>query len=273
MSAAHRARLLTGFVLLAVVSLLVWYLPHVAVTVFFAIVMLIIAWEWLHMLCQSYLGMLLPLAAVMALMFLLWQLPESVSDAWLLYTTLVWWLAIFILIAVWRPHFIHRPILLLFLRVGVLLAVPTAWLALIAWHRLDPVYLLYLIFLVAIADTAAFYVGRLWGRQKLAPTLSPGKTRAGLWGAMIAVLLFAIVAAWQFGLSWLFALSFVLSSLVATVLSVIGDLGESIIKRCAACKNSGRILPGHGGVFDRLDGLLAAAPAFYLSYAPLVKLL
>lgn len=270
MRLSHHTRLLTGFFLLSTVVAAVRYLPELWLAVFVACVMLIAAWEWLCMLYRARLSVVLQLLTVLVLMFaLLFGVPQAVSHAWLLYSCIAWWSAAFILIAVWRAELAKKPALLWFLRLGVLLAVPTAGLALLEWHRLGWFYLLYVILLAATADTAAFYVGRLFGRRKLAPALSPNKTQAGFWGAMSAVFLLALATAFLWELPWLSASSFILASLIAGLLSVVGDLAESMIKRCADCKSSGRLLPGHGGMLDRVDGLLAAAPVFFLTYAPL----
>ena len=269
MEHAQRTRVATGLASLAVVFLAILYLPAQALSALLALVMLVVAWEWLRMLCRSYWTVALHLAAVAVLMLALLGAPQAIAHNWILYASVIWWSAIFILIAVWNPRLAEQPALFWFLRLGVLLAVPTAWLALLKWQNIGLFYLLYLVSLVAIADTAAFYCGRMFGRQKMAPSLSPNKTYAGFWGAMAAVLLFAALLSYLRELPWLLASSFILASLIAGLLSVVGDLGESMVKRCARRKNSGRLLPGHGGLFDRLDSLLAAAPAFFLSYSPL----
>jgi phosphatidate cytidylyltransferase len=121
--------------------------------------------------------------------------------------------------------------------------------------------------IVWIADTAAYFTGRAFGRRKLAPMVSPGKSWEGVYGAWVAVVLYALLlvplaAAAGYRLSvdvvtvviWL-ALIFVIASA-----SVVGDLFESLLKRQAGVKDSGTLLPGHGGVLDRIDALLAAMP-------------
>ena len=151
-----------------------------------------------------------------------------------------------------------------------LLLLTAAWFALM--HLMDRgiVYLLSVLVIVWLADIAAYFAGRQWGRRKLAPAISPGKTWAGVGGAVVAVLVVALLFAilmpelnafstlLQQRLAPVAALA-VLAALVA--LSIIGDLFESLLKRQVAAKDSGRLLPGHGGVLDRVDALIAVLPA------------
>jgi phosphatidate cytidylyltransferase len=145
-----------------------------------------------------------------------------------------------------------------------------AWCALMLFLRNGAVTLLSVLVLVWLADTAAYFSGRAFGRRKLAPNISPGKTWAGVWGAMIAVIIVAL-AAWRaaptaplytnrvldaFGIGPAVPM---LAFLVAV--SIIGDLFESLLKRQAGTKDSGHLLPGHGGFYDRLDAMLSLLPA------------
>lgn len=148
-----------------------------------------------------------------------------------------------------------------------------AWLALMALYREGVVWLLSTLAIVWLADIAAYFGGRAFGRRKLAPRISPGKTWAGVFVAILAVLTGALLVAalWPGAdvfssrllqtLPWSVAL-LLLAALVA--LSVVGDLFESLLKRQAGVKDSGRALPGHGGVLDRIDALLPVMPAAVL---------
>lgn len=148
---------------------------------------------------------------------------------------------------------------LVFLRaaVGVVILLPT-WAALLYLRELGPWALLAVLAVVWVADTAAFFAGRQFGQHKLAPHISPGKTREGVIGAMLALVLYAsAVSAAVVGLRIVGALILAMALLY---FSVLGDLFESWIKRVADRKDSGTLLPGHGGVLDRIDALTAALP-------------
>ncbi len=157
--------------------------------------------------------------------------------------------------------------------IGMLLAivlVVAAWLALMKLLSQGVLMLLSVLCIVWIADTAAYFAGRAFGRRKLAPHISPAKTWAGVVGAIIAVLLVALVA-WQLvpaariysndlfaAIGPAFALM-LLAALVA--FSIVGDLFESLVKRQAGVKDSGQLLPGHGGVLDRVDAMVPVLPS------------
>ncbi len=176
----------------------------------------------------------------------------------------VWWVTILGLLVIYRQEstfYSSRPWLLRLS--GVLILVP-AWLAIVKLQAHDPQLVLYLIFLVASMDTGAYFVGKAVGENKLAPHLSPGKTLEGAKGGLAAALVFAFLGAIYFGFSGASWVYFLILSLLVAALSVAGDLFESLVKREAGQKDSGTILPGHGGILDRVDGLLAALPVFVL---------
>jgi phosphatidate cytidylyltransferase len=143
-----------------------------------------------------------------------------------------------------------------------------AWVAVVQLQAMSPATVLAAMATVWIADTAAYFAGRAFGKRKLAPAISPGKTWEGVYGALAAVAVYAI-ALWpaaqragglhDAGATGL--LGWIAAGLALAALSVVGDLFESLLKRQAGVKDSGRVLPGHGGVLDRIDALLAAMPA------------
>jgi len=127
----------------------------------------------------------------------------------------------------------------------------------------SPWWLMYLFLLVWGADSGAYFVGRKFGDKKLAPNVSPNKSLEGLYGGVVTSMLIVItVALLYLDMSFAEHILFLILSVVTVFSSVLGDLFESMIKRRAGIKDSGRILPGHGGVLDRIDSLLAAAPIF-----------
>jgi phosphatidate cytidylyltransferase len=137
---------------------------------------------------------------------------------------------------------------------GLVVLVP-AGLAMVA---LRPAQVVAIVALVSIADTAAYFAGRAWGRRKLAPSISPGKTWEGAAGGLAAVLAYAIICGMLAeGVRWL---PYLAAANLLAVLSVIGDLFESAAKRQAGVKDSGSLLPGHGGVLDRVDSATATLP-------------
>lgn len=123
--------------------------------------------------------------------------------------------------------------------------------------------------LVWAADSAAYLVGRRFGRRKLCPQVSPGKTVEGLLGGLVGAALVGLIAGLALGLGGLRLAALVGLATACAAVSVVGDLAESLFKRRAGVKDSGDLLPGHGGVLDRIDALIAAAPLFALT-APLL---
>jgi phosphatidate cytidylyltransferase len=147
-----------------------------------------------------------------------------------------------------------------------IVSITTGWFA-IGWLRAqsDGAWLILLLLLIVwAADTGAYFAGRQFGKSKLAPKISPGKTRAGLYGGMLLAPLVALLAANLMPIEKIDSLSLILLSLITVLVSVAGDLLISMHKRTSGFKDSGNLLPGHGGVLDRLDSLLAAAPFFAL---------
>lgn len=158
------------------------------------------------------------------------------------------------------------------------LALAPAWCALVQLKYLDPrgSLVLALIALVSVVDIGAYFTGRAWGRRKLAPALSPGKSWEGFWGglcACLALTMLLLVPLHRYvtplSAPMIFALLVIVQ--VVAVFSVVGDLFESMLKRSQGLKDSGRSLPGHGGVLDRIDSLTSAAPVFVFSLMILMK--
>jgi phosphatidate cytidylyltransferase len=142
-----------------------------------------------------------------------------------------------------------------------------AWVALVQLQARGPWFVLAGMATVWIADTAAYFTGRAFGRHKLAPSVSPGKTWEGVYGALAAVTVYALALstlAPAAGMRWPLTVQvkaiIVLFALLLAGVSIVGDLFESLQKRIAGVKDSGRVLPGHGGVLDRVDALVAAMP-------------
>ena len=264
-----KARVLTAIVLLVGFLAALFLLPAPLWLALSALVGVLAAWEW-GGLCALQRAARAAFAALAGALVLLLGLGnglhlDEVADTGLLrsvygISALFWVLVVpFWLRAHWR---LKAPLSWL---TGLVVVVPAA-LALAHLRQLSPLVLLAAMSLVWVADIAAFFSGRRFGRHKLAPSVSPGKTWEGAWGAALAVVLLGV--AWlQLGdrlagpLSWVLA---VLLLIVLTSVSIIGDLFESLMKRQAGVKDSGKLLPGHGGVLDRIDSLTSTLPLVLL---------
>jgi phosphatidate cytidylyltransferase len=249
-------------VLLAALVIGVLYvLPDPAAIGAIALVMLAGAWEWAAFVgLRSARGRAGYVALVAAAIWALWAASrDGASLRTILALTMLWWLAGLL----WLMFAARRGGRLAAALAGLAVLAPAtvglARLVLIEPH--GRALLLFLLVLIAAADVGAFFGGRRFGRRKLAPVVSPGKTWEGLMWGMLAASLAATVGAVLLDqplLPWL------LLSLAVALVSVVGDLVESMFKRRTGLKDSGRLLPGHGGVLDRIDSLTAAAPAFML---------
>jgi phosphatidate cytidylyltransferase len=147
------------------------------------------------------------------------------------------------------------------------LALIATWVAVVQLQARSPALLLVLMAIVWVADTAAYFAGRRFGKRKLAPAISPGKTWEGVYGALIAVAVYALAllpfaegAGYSAPILPINVIAWVALVLALAGLSIVGDLFESQLKRNRGVKDSGKLLPGHGGVLDRIDALLAALP-------------
>ena len=249
-------RVLTAVVLLAIFLPAILWAPAWLWQGLIAAVIALAAFEWARLSAfplfsaRLYAGLLAATA---------WLLPAVLADHWpdfqigLFILAAAFWLIVAPLWMLGRwPA--GRPVLRA--AVGVALLLPT-WAALVYLHDRGAGVLLGTLAIVWIADTAAYFAGRQFGRHKLAPAISPGKTWEGVAGALLALGVYAAVLNGVAGLP-LLSLFLVMAGLL--YLSVLGDLFESWIKRLAGMKDSGSLLPGHGGVLDRVDALTSTLP-------------
>ena len=155
-----------------------------------------------------------------------------------------------------RFYEVRNPVI--WMAIGWVVLLPTC-LALYQLRAISPLLLLGLMATIWISDTAAYFTGSALGKRKLAPQISPNKTWEGVAGALIAVVLYGLI--WGFSINQQsLATTLLPLLLVMAILGIIGDLYESLIKRQAGVKDSGNILPGHGGILDRIDALTSSLP-------------
>ena len=261
-------RIATALVLIPLVVAGLLLLDTAKVAIVFGLVLLLGAAEMARL---AGLTKILPIAVYVAvvgvLLWLAWDLlvPQlRTSMQWIIAT---WWVLITVALVARRRDLERiggrRPAILL---LGALV-LASAWASVIGLHGVagrGPALVLFLFLLIWVADSGAYFAGRAFGRRKLSPFVSPGKTWAGVAGAMLGSLVCALGLSWtawsgSAGLPALAALC-----VVVTAVSIGGDLWESRLNREAGVKDSGTLIPGHGGVLDRIDSLLAAAPVFAL---------
>jgi phosphatidate cytidylyltransferase len=259
-----KVRVLTASILAAALLLCLFALPAQWAVLVFAAVFTGAAWEWTGFgALRSPAARIGYTAAIAALLALSWRWSESPSHLLvLLELACVWWAIAFLWLILAPGR--HRPALALCCGIPVL--VP-AFIAVarvqVAAHGFTggPLMVLCMLLLVFAADIGAFFAGRSWGRHKMAPRVSPGKTWEGAMGGLAAVVLVALLGTVHFGLPVAAGVAF---GCAVGIYSVIGDLTESMFKRGAGLKDSGSLLPGHGGILDRIDSVTAAAPLYAL---------
>jgi phosphatidate cytidylyltransferase len=250
------SRVLTALLLLAVFVPAVLWAPAWLWAILVAGVVGMAAYEW------ARLSLFPPLSAriyAVLLMLCAMVLPYALDAGWptfqmaLIALAVAFWL---IVAPLWLLRQWHAPQAFVRAAVGVVLLLPT-WAALLYLHAHSAAMLIGVMLVVWIADTAAYFAGRRFGRHKLAPAISPGKTWEGVGGALAALALYAGALSLLAGMP-LLSLILVVSGLL--YMSILGDLFESWIKRVSGKKDSGDVLPGHGGVLDRIDALTSTLP-------------
>jgi phosphatidate cytidylyltransferase len=257
-----KQRILTALVALIVVAGALLFLPTWATRLIIAALMVVAAWEWSGLLPGQpqpaqrtmYVGLIVMLVAT------LFYLVSAATGSQMFFAFAAGWWALAFIWLLFHPTPIPTAVGWI---CGALIIVP-------AWYSLDWIFLrngmslLLLLLIVVGADTGAFFSGKLFGRVKLAPQISPGKTWEGVIGGMVVVAVVAAVYAMQTGGKLAVYLPLCLA---IAVISIVGDLTVSVFKRKAGVKDSGRLFPGHGGVLDRIDSIAAAAPVFALALA------
>jgi phosphatidate cytidylyltransferase len=255
-----RTRVVTGVVLATVLLAVVLWSPF-ATEVALTVLVVAGAWEWSAFLRLKSRASRVGYVALVALLLALAGRAAAVSGTrdLILAVAVVWWLTALLWVAL-AP----RRVSTWSAGVAGVLALVPAWVALVQLRLSLPrgaQWVLFALLLVWVADIGAFFVGRRFGRIRLAPEVSPGKTWEGALGGLAVSALVAVAGAAWFRVA---LLPFLPLCLAAVGFSIVGDLTESLLKRFAGMKDSGSMLPGHGGVMDRIDSLTGAAPVLLL---------
>lgn len=251
-----KQRIITALILAAAVLLVIFLAPHTLVMWVLAALMLAAAWEWSAFPGFSSLPSRCAYVAFIAGGLALVWFSSTVRTDTVLYAAALWW-CLALLWIVTLPARANRALTAL---AGLFVLVP-AWVALVLLHEYEPLWILFLLLLVVAADVGAYFAGRKFGRRKLAPQVSPGKTWEGVLGGFVGVGIMAWIGLYWFDVA---SVPFLALCIAVFVASVVGDLTESLFKRHAGLKDSGTLLPGHGGVLDRIDSVTAAAPLFVI---------
>lgn len=272
-----KTRLLAALIMTPLAIAAILLLPAPWIMTLTAVVFLVGLWEWFELAgIEDTLARTVLLVANLALMVaIVWASRSANGYSYALFQLasvigVAWWL----LALLWLRHYSfasdHATWARTFKLAAGALAVIPAWCAL-GWIRASQpgghLWLFTALAIVWAADSGAYFAGRKFGKRKLAPTVSPNKTVEGLIGGVVAGVSIGIGCALLAGAGGSQLPLVAVAALAATLASVVGDLFESLLKRHAGVKDSGSLIPGHGGILDRIDGVLAALPVFALGKA------
>jgi len=264
-----KTRIITALILAPIAIGGIFFLPPLGFALFTAAIITLGAWEWANMSGLEQQPSRVAYAAVIALILYGLLNVSAVAVLWL---ALVWWVVCFLLVRSYPAGSERWGSVPVRAFMGVLVLVP-AWVGLnhlraggLQFGSTDNnlLLILYVFCVVWVADIGAYFAGRAFGKAKLAPRVSPGKSWAGVWGGLAAVGTFAFIVSVLASAGAVETVLLVIASLVTGMVSVLGDLLESMLKRFRGIKDSSRLLPGHGGIMDRIDSLTAAVPVFAL---------
>lgn len=266
-----KQRIITAAILAPLVIAGIIFLPLNMFAFFVLVVISIAAWEWAGMSGLTGCLAVCFTAFVASICFILYFLGQNAQQIALYIGTFFWVIALALVVSFPKTNFLwskswQRAVM------GIIILVP-AWVG-IVWlksYQGDGLFVLLLLVIIWSADIGAYFSGKAWGKNKLAPAVSPGKSWEGVFGGLILAIVMAVIYAITFSIvsdaksiSWVAFLSLVL---ITAMISVLGDLTESMVKRQQGLKDSSNLLPGHGGVMDRIDSLVAVAPLFSLWFA------
>ncbi len=260
-----KLRVITALILAPLVIMGIYFLPDTAFVLFIAGVTILASWEWTRIAgFHAFTNRLLYVAGIAIVLYgiTLYLQEERLSNIFFV-IVLLWWVLTLLRLFSYRFRPLQPGVHQI---TAVLAGFPVlcgAFAAIVLLRQeYGPTSILILLLLVWAADIAAYFTGRKFGRHKLLPSISPGKTFEGIWGALLASLLVGFVASFWYDPQGSKIVALLVISLVTVVFSIVGDLNESLYKRQAGLKDSSNLLPGHGGILDRIDSLTAAAPVY-----------
>jgi len=264
-----KARIITAIVLLAVLLPILFLLPAYYLGVFFLVAVIAAAWEWSRLITPNINGLAwLYAVCCLVIIVILMSIRTTIWPLALIMLAVLFWFCIapFILAKGLNFSLVKFKV---FYRILGLILLPATWFALVFLRDLGLIFLLSSLALVWVADIGAYFVGKALGKHKLAAQISPGKSVEGAIGGLVLCYLYALLCTMYLPLeqtlfgAWAIRFGWIPMFLMVTVLaafSVLGDLFESQLKRLAGAKDSSHLLPGHGGVLDRVDALLPVMP-------------
>jgi phosphatidate cytidylyltransferase len=256
----HSTRIKTGLLLAILAIVSTFYFPNFLFGILCFLIISAAFWEWLALvqICSLFYQLFLLIIFWLSLAWFYQYLMFTLKLA------LVWWVIALVLIFIPKEHLTILKNKMVALIIGFIVLAPT-WVAVVVLHEQNRLVLFYLIMAVSFADTAAYFVGSRYGKRRLMPSISPKKSLEGLAGGSVV----GTIAGWlevvfMPNLSWRMFGVWTCLGLVVIMISVLGDLFESLLKRLHDAKDSGSFLPGHGGFLDRIDSQTSAAPILLL---------
>lgn len=275
-------RIITALVLASVAITAIFTLPLDYFYPFIGLIVLIAGWEWTGLSSiDSLMGKILFLVSlILAMSFItLWtyileflsvllERPDIKTYSgvleWLVIGPVVFWVMMMFLIRKTPEELLAIDLKKRYKAFIGWFVLFSAWMFLVKLRAFyGPAAVMYFLALIWAADIAAYFTGKKFGKEKLAPLISPGKTIQGMYGAIASAFVCGVILALYYGYPLMIASDFIMLSMLTVLVSIYGDLFFSLVKRKKGVKDSGTILPGHGGVLDRIDSVIAAAPFYY----------
>ena len=260
-------RILTASIIMPITVFSILVLTQTGLALALALILIVSSCEYCNLIQIKHLaGKALYTLVILVVTYFLSSTPSNLTVV--LYASAVWWLIALIWVAMYpKGSSLLRKNLVVKLVNGLFILVPMA-ISLMALHSKDSSLVLFLLVLIWASDIGAYFVGKFFGRNKLCLDVSPGKTFEGVYGgialAQVVAIMYVYISTQTPILNDFLIFSFL--GLMISLVAVLGDLFESVLKRIAEVKDSGNILPGHGGVLDRIDSLTSSAPIFFLLF-------